>query len=84
MRLWRSVYLLCVVLLLVGAHLHVRIQRFVRLSTSVPIWRFWGDVRREFMQCLSAALHGTPGSYLRDAFQDGSADVVACLHVPRA
>jgi hypothetical protein len=24
------------------------------------------------------------GSYLRDALQEGSADVVACLHVPRA
>jgi hypothetical protein len=30
--------------------------------------RFGGnDVRREFMQRLSAALHGTLGSYLRDA-----------------
>jgi hypothetical protein len=26
------------------------------------------------MQRLSAALHGTLGSYLRDAFQEGSAD----------
>jgi hypothetical protein len=41
-------------------------------------------VRREFMQRLSAALHGTLGSYLRDAFQEGSADAVACLPVPRA
>jgi hypothetical protein len=29
--------------------------------------RFGGDVRREFMQRLCAALHGTLGSYLRDA-----------------
>jgi hypothetical protein len=28
---------------------------------------FLGDVRREFMQRLSIALHGTLGSYLRDA-----------------
>jgi hypothetical protein len=36
------------------------------------------------MQRLSAAFHGTLGSYLRDAFQEGSADAVACLPVPRA
>jgi hypothetical protein len=34
--------------------------------------------------CLSAALHATLGYYLRDAFQEGSADAVACLPVPRA
>jgi hypothetical protein len=46
---------------------------------------FWGDVRREFTQRLSAALHGTLGSYLRDAFQEGNnANAVACLRVPRA
>jgi hypothetical protein len=39
---------------------------------------------REFMQRLSAALHGTLGSYLRDAFQEGTAGAVACLPVPRA
>jgi hypothetical protein len=44
-------------------------QHFVRRSTSVPFRRFWGDVRREFMQRPSAALHGTLGSYLRDAFR---------------
>jgi hypothetical protein len=43
-----------------------------------------GDVRREFMQRVSAARHGTLGSYLRDAFQEGSADAVACLPFPRA
>jgi hypothetical protein len=52
-------------------------QHFVRRSTSVPFRRFMGDVRREFMQRLSAAFHGTLGSYLRDAFQEGSADAVA-------
>jgi hypothetical protein len=36
------------------------------------------------MQHYIAALHGTLGSYLRDAFQEGSADAVACLLVPRA
>jgi hypothetical protein len=63
---------------------YVRMQHFVRRSTYVPFRRFLGDVRRELMQRLSAALHGTLGSYLRDAFQEGSADAVACLPVPRA
>ena len=63
---------------------YVRMQHFVRRSTYVPFRRFWGDVRREFMQRLSAILHGTLGSYLRDAFQEGSDDAVACLPVPRA
>jgi hypothetical protein len=38
---------------------YVRMQDFVRRSTCVPFRLFWGDVRREFMQSLSAALHGT-------------------------
>jgi hypothetical protein len=63
---------------------YVRIEHFVRRITSIPFRHFWGDVRREFMQCLSGALHGTMGSYLRDALQEGSADAVACLLVPRA
>jgi hypothetical protein len=63
---------------------YVRMQHFVRRSTSAPFRRFLGDVRREFMQSLSAALHGTLISYLRDAFQEGSADALACLPVPRA
>jgi hypothetical protein len=64
---------------------YIRMQHFVRRTTYyVPFWRFWGDVRREFMQHLSATLHVTVGSYLRDAFQEGSADAVACPHVPRA
>jgi hypothetical protein len=66
------------------SHSYVRMQHFVRRSTFVPFRRFLGDVRREFMQRLYVALHGTLGSYLRDAFQEGSADAVACLLVPRA
>jgi hypothetical protein len=64
----------------------VRMQHFVRRSTLfLPFHRrFLGDVRRELMQPLSAALHGTLGSYLRDAFQEGSVDAVARLPVPRA
>jgi hypothetical protein len=63
---------------------YVRIQHFVRRSTFVPSRRFLGNGRREFMQRLSTALHDTLGSYLRDALQEGSADAVACLPVPRA
>jgi hypothetical protein len=63
---------------------YVRMQHFVRRTTSVPFRRFLGDVRREFMQRLFVALHGTVGSYLRDAFREGNAHAVACLHVPRA
>jgi hypothetical protein len=63
---------------------YVRMQHFVRRSTYLPFRRFFGDVRREFMQRFNAALHGTLGSYLHDAFQEGSADAVACLLVPRA
>jgi hypothetical protein len=35
---------------------YVRMQHFVRRSTYVPFRRFFGDVRREFMQRLSVAL----------------------------
>jgi hypothetical protein len=41
-----------------------------------------GDVRREFMQRIYIVLHCTLGSYLRDALQEGNADVVACLPIP--
>jgi hypothetical protein len=46
---------------------YVRMQHFVRRSTYVPFRRFLlGDVRRrEFMQRLFVALHGTLGSYPR-------------------
>jgi hypothetical protein len=55
---------------------YVRIQHFARRTTSVPFRRFLGDVRREFMQRLSVALHGTLGSYVRDALQEGSDDML--------
>jgi hypothetical protein len=42
---------------------YVRMQHFVRRTTYVPFRRFWGDVRREFMQRLSAALHGTLSAF---------------------
>jgi hypothetical protein len=45
----------------------VRMQHFVRRTTSIPFRRFLEDVRREFMQRLFGALHGTLGSCLRDA-----------------
>jgi hypothetical protein len=63
---------------------YVHMHHFVRRTTFAPFRRFWGDVRREFMQCIFAALHGTLGSYLRDVLQEDSADAVACLHFPRA
>jgi 23S rRNA A1618 N6-methylase RlmF len=43
-----------------------------------------GDVRREFLQRLSSTLYGTLGSYLHDALQEGNADVMAYLDIPRA
>jgi hypothetical protein len=51
--------------------------------TYVPFRLCLGDVRREFMQHISYAFHGTLGSYLRDALQESSADAVACLPIPR-
>jgi hypothetical protein len=64
---------------------YVRMQHFVRRTILSLFGVLWGGgVRREFMPRLSAALHDTLGSYLRDAFQEGSADAVACLPVPRA
>jgi hypothetical protein len=64
--------------------LYMCMKHLVRRTTSIPFRRFWGDVRRDFMQRLSAALHSNLGSYLRDALQEGSADDVARLSVPRA
>jgi hypothetical protein len=63
---------------------YVRMHHFVRRSTYAPFRRVLRDVRREFLQRLSIALHGTLGSYLRDALEEGNAKVVACLHVLRA
>jgi hypothetical protein len=62
----------------------VPIQHFVHRTTYIPFRRFWGHVRREFMQRLFAPLHGTLGSYLRDGVHEGSVAAVAYLHVPRA
>jgi hypothetical protein len=63
---------------------YIRMQHFVRRTSYVPFRRFLGDVRREFMHRLFVALHGTLVSYLRDALHEVSANVVACLHAPRA
>jgi hypothetical protein len=41
---------------------YVRVQHFIRRTTSIPFRRFGGHVRRELMQRLSHALHGTLGS----------------------
>jgi hypothetical protein len=60
---------------------YVRMRHFVCRSTYVPFRRLLGDVRREFMQRLSAALHCTLGFYLRDALHEGNVNVVACLLV---
>jgi hypothetical protein len=49
---------------------YVRMQHFIRRTTYVHVRRSLGDVRREFMQRVSAALHDTLGSYLRDALQE--------------
>jgi hypothetical protein len=62
---------------------YVRMQHFLRRNTYVSFRHFLGDVLRAFMQRLFVALHGTLGSYLRDALHEGSVDVVACLLVPR-
>jgi hypothetical protein len=59
-------------------------QYFVRRTTFVLFSSVLGDVRREFMQRLLAALHGTLDSYIRDALHEGSANVLACLLIPRA
>jgi hypothetical protein len=54
---------------------------FTMLNHSpISAFIFGGHVRREFMQRLSAALHGTLGSYLRDALHEGNANaLVYCL-----
>jgi hypothetical protein len=63
---------------------YVRMQHFVvRRTTYVPFRRFLGDVRRVFTQRLYVALHGTLGSYLRDALHEGSVDVPRAWVFPR-
>ena len=61
---------------------NVRMQHLVGRFTCISFRCFLRDMRREIVQRLFAALHGTLGSYLRDAFHEGSADVVACPPVP--
>jgi hypothetical protein len=61
-----------------------------RFCSSVYFYSFppslLGDVRREFMQRFSVAIHGTLGSYLSGALHEGNVDVDvdACVYVPRA
>jgi hypothetical protein len=59
-------------------------QDFVRRSTHIPFRRFLWDVRHGFLQRLSASFDGTLGYCLRVCLQEGSANAVACLYVPRA
>jgi hypothetical protein len=59
------------------SNIYVRMQHFDRRHTSFPVRRFLGDVRRVFLERLSSALHGTLGSYLRDALQEDSANAMA-------
>jgi hypothetical protein len=54
-------------------------KEFVRRSTYAPFRRFIGGVRDEFMHYLYVVLHGTLGSYLRDALEEGGALVVPYL-----
>jgi hypothetical protein len=61
--------------------IYVHMHHLVRLSTFVSCGRFWGDVRREFMQRNSTTDHDTLVSYLRDALHEGDANVVACLPI---
>jgi hypothetical protein len=63
--------------LFLRSHSYVRMQHFVRRTTSIPFRSFFGGVRWEFMQRLSATLHSTLGSFIHDAFPEGSADAVA-------
>jgi hypothetical protein len=58
-------------------------KEFVRRYAFVPFRRFLGDVRRELLQRLYVALHGTLCSHLRDALHEGGAVVVAYLPAPR-
>jgi hypothetical protein len=61
-------------------NIYVRMQHFVCRTTCVPFQRFLGDGGENSCNVF----YGTLGSYLRDALQEGSANVVACLLVPRA
>jgi hypothetical protein len=63
---------------------HVGMQNFVRPSSYVPFRRYWGmccdNSRNVFLLLFMVLL----GSYHCGALQEGSADVVVCLHVLRA
>jgi hypothetical protein len=61
-----------------------RMKDFVRRYAFAPSHRFLGDVGRDFMQRLSVVLHGTLGFYLylRNALEEGSVHLVACLPFP--
>jgi hypothetical protein len=61
---------------------YARMKDFVRWSTYVSFRRFLGEMRREFMHRLSVVIHGTLGSYLRDALQEGGTTDVSSLHAP--
>jgi hypothetical protein len=58
-----------------------RMKEFVLRSTYVPFCRFLGDVRCEFMQRLSLALHGTLGYFV--SMMPCKRVVQLSLHAPR-
>jgi hypothetical protein len=60
------------------------VKKNVQRSTTVHFRRSLGGVRCELMQRLSMFLHGSMGSYLRDALHEGNANVVAYLPATRA
>jgi hypothetical protein len=49
-----------------------------------PFDVFWGMCGENSCNVFFRVLHGTLGSYLRDALQKGGTDVLAFLHVSRA
>jgi hypothetical protein len=59
----------------------MRYDNYVRISfvnlLVFPFDVFWGHVLRELLQRLFTTLHGTLGSYLRDALYEGGAEVLA-------
>jgi hypothetical protein len=51
------------------------------VNLSFPFDGFWGDIcAARILATPCAALHGALGSYLRDAFHEGTAEAVTCLH----
>jgi hypothetical protein len=49
-----------------------------------PFDVFGGKCEENSCNDFLSLFFGTLGSYLRDALKEGNANVVACLHVPRA